>query len=82
MLLQSRQKMEFNVLDSPNLLIEVLFDPVHSLTTHINTKMKSTKISTKFRKKRNVVTVGCKSLLRLRAQSIMENVVLAVKNVH
>ena len=51
-LLQSRQKTEFNVLDSPNLLIEVLFDPVHSFTTHINTKLKSTKISTKFRKNR------------------------------
>ena len=29
MLLQSRQKMEFSVLDSQNLLTEVLFDPVH-----------------------------------------------------
>ena len=28
MLLQSRQKMELNVLDSQNLLTEVLFDPV------------------------------------------------------
>ena len=28
MLLQSRQKVEFNVLDSQNLLTEVLFDPV------------------------------------------------------
>ena len=33
MLLQSRQKMEFNVLDSQNLLPEVLFDPVYSVTT-------------------------------------------------
>ena len=29
LLLQSRKKMEFNVLDSQNLLIDVLFDPVH-----------------------------------------------------
>ena len=28
MLLQSRQKMELNVIDSQNLLTEVLFDPV------------------------------------------------------
>ena len=30
MLLQSRQKMEFNMLESQNLLTEVLFDPVRT----------------------------------------------------
>ena len=38
MLLQSRQKTEFNVLDSQNPLTEVLFDPVHH-SEQLNTFM-------------------------------------------